>query len=156
VVFADLSGYTRLTEVRGDEVAAGVAATLQRQAESAARAHEGRLVKLLGDGVMLHFRDAGQAVRAGVALVENLRGEQLEARVGVAAGPVVERDRDLFGRTVNLAARIAEQAGPGEVVVTVDVVEAADSAVSFVELGEASLKGFDDPVPLYLASAEGR
>jgi adenylate cyclase len=158
VVFTDLSGYTRLTEVRGDEVAAGVAATLQQLAESTAREHEGRLVKLLGDGAMLHFRDAGQAVRAGVALVRDLGADvELDARAGVAAGPVVERDRDLFGRTVNLAARIAEQAGPGEVLVTEDVTKAAtDEAISFDTLGETRLKGFDDPVPLFRAVAGDR
>jgi class 3 adenylate cyclase len=154
VVFTDLSGYTRLTEAHGDEAAAGVAATLQRRAEAVARGHEGRLVKLLGDGAMLHFPDAVRAVQAGLALVGDLRSDlELEARAGVAAGPVIERDRDLFGRTVNLAARIAERAGPGEVVVSETVVQAvADGTFSFDELGEATLKGFDQSVPLFRAA----
>jgi class 3 adenylate cyclase len=155
VVFADLSGYTRLTEAHGDEAAAGVAATLQRRAEAAARGHQGRLVKLLGDGAMLHFRDARQAVQAGLALIRDLRSDlELESRAGVAAGPVIERDRDLFGRTVNLAARIAERAGPGEVVVSEAVVQAAgDGTFSFDELGEVTLKGFSETVPLFRAAA---
>jgi class 3 adenylate cyclase len=155
VVFTDLSGYTRLTEAHGDEVAAGVAATLQRRAEAVARGHAGRLVKLLGDGAMLHFPDARHAVQAGLALVGDLESDlELEARAGVAAGPVIERDRDLFGRTVNLAARIAERAGPGEVVVNEAVVQAvADGNLTFDALGEATLKGFDQSVPLFRAVA---
>jgi class 3 adenylate cyclase len=155
VVFADLSGYTRLTEALGDEAAAGVAATLQRRAEAVARGHGGRLVKLLGDGAMLHFRDPSQAVSAGLALIDDLGSHlELDARAGVAAGPVIERDRDLFGRTVNLAARIAETAGPGEVVVSESVKQEIEAGgFTFEPLGDAGLKGIADPVPLFRVRA---
>jgi adenylate cyclase len=155
VVFTDLSGYTRLTEVRGDEVAAGVATTLQRQAESVARAGEGRLVKLLGDGAMLHFRDAGRAVQAALDLVAALAADPgLQARAGVAAGPVIERDRDLFGRTVNLAARIAGTAGPSQVIVSEGVVQGVgDGRFIFEDVGTAELKGITGAVPLFRVAA---
>jgi adenylate cyclase len=75
VVFVDLSGYTRLTEERGDEVAVRLAATLQREAATAATAHGGRLVKLLGDGAMLGFPDAKRGLAAALELIRALSVE---------------------------------------------------------------------------------
>jgi adenylate cyclase len=153
VVFVDLSGFTRLTEEHGDEVAVDFAATLQREAESVAAANDGKLVKLLGDGAMLRFPDARRGLTAAVALVGALRADGgLPAHGGVHAGPVVERDLDLFGRTVNLASRIGEAAPPGEVLVTEAVVEAVDDpAVRFDRVDGLSLKGIPEPVPLFRA-----
>jgi len=74
------------------------------------------------------------------------------ARVGIHAGPVVFQEGDYFGRTVNVAARIADYARPGEVVVTRDVVDAADGApVSFTEIGDVELKGVSGTLRLHLA-----
>jgi adenylate cyclase len=158
VVFIDLSGYTRLTEERGDEVAVRLAATLQREAAAAATANGGRLVKLLGDGAMLRFPDAGSGLEAALGLVRALSVEGgLPAHAGVHAGPVVERDLDLFGRTVNLASRIAGAAGPGEVLVSEAVVEAVDSpAWQFERANPAMLKGFADPVVLFRVTVRGQ
>jgi adenylate cyclase len=151
VVFVDLSGYTRLTEERGDEVAVRLAATLQREAAAAATANGGRLVKLLGDGAMLRFPDAKRAVAASLELVRALSVDRgLPAHAGIHAGPVVERDLDLFGRTVNLASRIADAAGSGEVLVSESVVEAADDpAWGFERADPEVLKGITDPVALF-------
>jgi class 3 adenylate cyclase len=151
VVFVDLSGYTRLTEERGDEAAVRFAATLQREADNVARANGGRLVKLLGDGAMLHFPDAHSGLEAAIALVRALSIDGgPPAHAGVHAGPVIERDLDLFGRTVNLASRIAEAAGPGEVLVSEAVVEAVDNPVlRFERAGAAALKGITEPVTLF-------
>jgi len=153
VVFADVSGYTRLTDERGDEVAVRIASSLQRKAEAAATAHGGRLVKLLGDGAMLSFPDSRRGVRAALELVRTLTAEtDVAAHAGAHVGPVIERDRDLFGGTVNMASRIAERAGPGEVIVSEAVVrDAADDGVGFDPVGETSLKGFVEPVPLFRA-----
>jgi len=152
VVFVDLSGYTRLTEEHGDEAAVRLAATLQREADAAAVTGGGRLVKLLGDGAMMRFPDAGSGVDAAVALVRSLREDGMQARAGVHAGPLIERDLDLFGRTVNLAARIAEVAGPGDVLVTAAVVEALDDrGRGFVGVDEVMLKGIPEPVSLFRA-----
>jgi adenylate cyclase len=157
VAFVDLSGYTRLTEERGDEVAVGFAATLQREAEAVAASRGGRLVKLLGDGAMLHLPDAGRGVEAALDLVRALGDQgEISAHAGVHAGPVVERDLDVFGRTVNLASRIAEAAGPREVLVTQEVVDvAADAGVRFEPADGAELKGIPGPVPLFRATREG-
>ena len=128
MVFVDLTGYTRLTEEHGDEVAVRLASTLQREAEAVATANDGRLVKLLGDGAMLRFPDAERGLMAALALVKALTDHgNLPSRAGVHAGPLIERDLDLFGRTVNLASRLAEAAGPGEVLVSEAVRQAVDN-----------------------------
>ena len=114
MVFLDLTGYTRLTEEHGDEAAAELAASLAVLVSRESRRRGGRAVKYLGDGVMFHFSDPGEAVLCSLDLVEQAPAASMPpAHVGVHAGPVVLRDGDYFGRTVNLAARIAAKAGPG-------------------------------------------
>jgi adenylate cyclase len=148
--FVDLVGYTRLTEERGDEAAAELAAALAMLVGRASREHGGVPVKRLGDGVMVHFREPAGAVLAALQMVEQLPEAGLPpAHVGVAAGPVVVQGGDYFGRTVNLAARIAAHAGAGQVLVSQRVVESAPpQGVRFVELGELRLKGIARPVRL--------
>jgi adenylate cyclase len=133
ISFLDITGYTRLTEERGDAAAADVAARLARLVERSSQEHGGRPVKWLGDGVMFHFREPGGAVVAALEMVEGAARHDLPpAHVGVHAGPVIFQEGDYFGRTVNLAARIAEYARPGEVVVSQEVVDSANGApVSF-------------------------
>jgi class 3 adenylate cyclase len=111
-------------------------------------------VKWLGDGVMIHYREPAGAVLSALGLVAQLPEAGLPpAHVGVAAGPVVAQGGDYFGRTVNLAARIAAHASAGQVLVSQLVAESAPpQGVRFVELGELPLKGFARPVPLLEAS----
>ncbi len=146
--FLDLVGYTRLTEERGDQAAAELAGTLAVLVDRSSREHGGVPVKWLGDGVMVHYRDPAGAVRSALHLVEELPQAGLPpAHVGVAAGPVVVQGGDYFGRTVNLAARIAARAGAGQVLVSDSVVESASpEGVSFVELGALRFKGIARPV----------
>jgi adenylate cyclase len=148
--FVDLVGYTRLTEERGDEAAAALAASLAVLVGRASREHGGVPVKRLGDGVMVHFREPAGAVLSALGMVEQLPEAGLPpAHVGVAAGPVVVQGGDYFGRTVNLAARIAAHATAGQVLVSQSVVESAPpEGVSFVALGELRLKGIARPVRL--------
>jgi len=148
--FLDLVGYTRLTEEHGDQVAAGLAEALAVLVDRSSRAHGGVPVKWLGDGVMVHFRDPAGAVLAALEMVEEVPTAGLPpAHVGVAAGPVVVQGGDYFGRTVNLAARIAAHASASRVLVSERVAERAPpQGVTFVELGELSLKGFARPVRL--------
>jgi adenylate cyclase len=148
--FLDLVGYTRLTEERGDQAAAELAEALALLVGRSSREHDGVPVKWLGDGVMVHFREPAGAVRSALGLVEGLPAAGLPpAHVGVAAGPVVVQGGDYFGRTVNLAARIAARAGAGQVLVSQRVAESAPpEGVSFVELGELRLEGFARPVRL--------
>jgi adenylate cyclase len=157
IVFVDLSGFTALTRERGDESAVHAAASLQRRADDAARKHRGRLVKLLGDGAMLRLTDAAVGVSAALELVETMSGEGiLSSHAGVHAGPVIERDLDVFGQTVNLASRIADVAGPGEVLVSETVARAGpDAAFGFEPIGDASLQGIPEPVALFRVTRDG-
>jgi len=148
--FVDLAGYTRLTEEQGDQAAAELASTLAVLVERSSRAAGGTPVKWLGDGVMLHFRRPAGAVEASLAMVGELPSAGLPpAHVGVAAGPVVVQGGDYFGRTVNLASRIAARAQAGQVLVTEAVAAAVPGdGVAFSDLGELRLKGFSAPVRL--------
>jgi adenylate cyclase len=152
IAFLDLSGFTRLTEERGDEAAAELAATLADLVQDASLPHGGQPVKLLGDGVMFHFPRATSAVRCALELVERAPEEGLPpAHVGVSSGPVVFRDGDYFGRTVNIAARVADRAGPHQVLVTDDVVQACGDEATFVAMGRFELKGLAEPLMLHQA-----
>jgi adenylate cyclase len=153
VCFLDLTGYTRLTEERGDEAAADLATRLARLVRRSAQEHGGTPVKWLGDGVMFYFREPGHAVLAAVEMVAVVGRQGLPpAHVGIHAGPVVFQEGDYFGRTVNLAARIAEYARPGEVLVSQEVVDAADGGpVTFTEIGPVELKGVPGTLRLHIA-----
>ena len=155
--FLDLSGYTRLTEERGDEAAAEIAATLGGLVQRRANDHGGRPVKWLGDGVMLYFPEADGAVLSALDLADVVPAAGLPpAHTGIDAGPVVVQDGDYFGRTVNTAARIAAEAGPGEVLVSDRVVQSVRSpAIAFVDVGPVELKGLPDPVRLHRAGRAG-
>jgi adenylate cyclase len=148
--FLDLVGYTRLTEQQGDVTAAALAETLAVLVNRSSREHGGVPVKWLGDGVMVHYREPAGAVRSALGLVAQLPEAGLPpAHVGVAAGPVVAQGGDYFGRTVNLAARIAAHASAGQVLVSQRVAEAAPpDGVVFTDAGEVELKGFARPVRL--------
>jgi adenylate cyclase len=152
VCFLDLTGYTRLTEERGDEVAADLAARLATLVRRSSRQHGGQLVKWLGDGMMFYFPDPGRAVLAALDMVEDAATHALPpARVGIHAGPVVFQEGDYFGRTVNIASRIADYARPGEVLVSQEVVDAADRTVTFTEIGPVELKGVSGTLRLHVA-----
>jgi class 3 adenylate cyclase len=111
-----------------------------------------------GDGlVVFYFGDPGQGVLAALDMVEGVATHALPpARVGIHAGPVVFQEGDYFGRTVNIAARIAEYARPGEVLVTQEVVDAADGIpVAFTEIGQVELKGVSGTLRLHTAHRGG-
>jgi adenylate cyclase len=154
IAFLDLTGYTKVTEERGDRAAAELAGRLVEIVHELAHRYGGRLVKLLGDGVMFHFPEPGQAVRCGLELVDRVPRLGLPlARVGLHSGPVVFQDGDYFGRTVNVAARITDHARPGEILVSDQVVADVDrlEAVRFEPVGPVSLKGLSAPITLYTA-----
>ncbi len=155
IAFLDLSGFTRMTEEAGDEAAALEADRLAQLVRAAAASNGGGVVKLLGDGAMLHFVTPADAVRCGLELVDAVPEANLPpARVGVDAGPLIRRDGDFYGRTVNVAARLTDYARPREVLVTASVVHVAASAadVTFTEIGPVTLKGVAEPVPIWSAA----
>ena len=102
---------------------------------------------------MFVFREPAGAVRAALEMVDTARREEMPpAHVGLHAGPVLFQEGDYFGRTVNLAARIADYARQGEVLVSQDVVDAcADTELSFREIGPVELKGVPEPIRLHVA-----
>ena len=152
IAFADLAGYTRFTEEEGDEEALsfverfieGVTGTLPDDA---------RLVKTIGDEVMVVGSDV-QALTDWAVGLQELYDERPEPRVGLHCGATLYRDGDYFGREVNLASRVVARARGGEVLVTDAVVDAVGdkSQLSFDEIGQVKLKGFDQPRRLYRAS----
>jgi adenylate cyclase len=151
--FLDISGYTRLTEERGDEAAAGLAERLNRLVHRVSVKRGGRPVKWLGDGVMLYFRDPGAGALAALEMVDGVAGAGLPpAHVGLHAGPVVFREGDYYGQTVNVASRIAQYARPGEVVVSQAVVDGSGEApVRYQEIGPVELKGVAGAMRLHAA-----
>jgi adenylate cyclase len=155
--FLDLSGYTRLTEQRGDEAAAEMAATLGKIVQRSSHGRGGRPVKWLGDGVMVYFRRPAPAVLFGLEMLEATPAADLPpAHVGIDAGPVVFQDGDYFGRTVNVAARIAAHATAGQVLVSDNVMQVTnDPGVEFIDLGSVELKGVSRPVRLHEARSQG-
>jgi class 3 adenylate cyclase len=153
VSFLDITGYTRLTEERGDAAAADLAGRLGTLVRRSSQEHGGQPVKWLGDGVMFYFPDPSQGVLACLDMVEGVASHDLPpAHVGIHAGPVVFQEGDYFGRTVNIAARIAEYARPGEVLVTQEVRDVAQGApVTFTDVGPVELKGVSGTLHLHSA-----
>ena len=150
--FADLSGYTRLTEESGDDEAARVSLSLAQLVNEVAAEHHGDVVKMLGDGVHFHFRDpATQCAPHWKSSTSSARGSSA-CPCGVNAGPMIYDEGDYFGRTVNIAARIAAQASANRVFVGEDLVRGVEPEGFHVrEVGQFDLKGIAQPVTLYEA-----
>src|SRR5437867_2929133 len=153
ICFLDISGYTRLTQERGDDAAADLSTTVARLVQRSSVQHGGKPIKWLGDGVMFYFGDPGPGVRAALEMVDGLAAAGLPpAHVGLHAGPVLFQQGDYFGQTVNLSARIADYARPGEVLVTHAVADASQKeGVAFGEIGPVELKGVSGTVHLLRA-----
>jgi adenylate cyclase len=155
-VFADLVGYTALTEERGDEAAARVAREFRRTMCALSREHGARQVKSMGDGVMIWAPDAGEAVALAAHAVDVIgtRDDLLPLRVGVHTGPAVMRGCDWYGSAVNVAARLAAEAQPNEALVSAATRAAAHDPLER-RLGarrELALRGLGRPVSAWRLS----
>jgi class 3 adenylate cyclase len=152
-VFADLAGYTRLTEQRGDEAAARVAREFRRTMRALSRRHDAWQVKSMGDGVMIWAPDAGQAMTLAARAIEEVgsRDDLLPVRIGVHTGPAVMRGCDWYGSAVNVAARLAAAAAPGEALVSAATRDAATGADAPPVSGcrRLVLRGVARPVPAF-------
>jgi adenylate cyclase len=152
IAFADLAGYTRLTEERGDEEAVGV---VERFVDSVQRSLpiDARVIKTLGDEVMVVGADALALTQWAVDFQAALAPDVPAPRIGIHTGEALYRDGDYYGRDVNQAARVVARAAGGEVLVTRQVVDAAGGVdgMRFELIGEIGLKGFSDPVELFHA-----
>jgi adenylate cyclase len=151
ICVVDLTGYTRLTEEQGDEVAARLASNLAALVDDISRRYEGRPMRWLGDGGVFYFKEPSAAIVAALEMSEGARAAGLPpTHIGVHAGPVIFQDGDVYGRTVNVAARIASRAKGGEVLTSEETVERADGVDGrFERVGAARLKGVELPVILY-------
>ena len=150
--FVDISGYTRMADAYGDEEAARVARRFARLVDESAASHGGQVVKSLGDGAMVVFDSVDRSLDWAASMLDRSEREGLPTlHIGLNAGPVVRRDGDYFGSVVNVAARVAAQAGPGEILVTATVRHAvADAGTArFEKVGPTRLRNVAQPVHLY-------
>lgn len=142
VAFLDLTGFTRLTNEEGDATAAAVAMLLGDLGARVARSRGGRVVKLLGDGVLMWFPGIIDAAEASLELLDRLPESGLPpGHVGIARGPIIARDGDIFGRTVNLAARISDVAPSGELYVPAATGDALAGHFVVEPVGRTTLAG---------------
>ena len=149
-VFADLAGYTALTDERGDEAAARIAREFRRTMGALTREHGATQVKSMGDGVMIWAPDPGRAIQLAAHTVELVgsREDLLPVRVGVHTGPAVMQGCDWYGSAVNVAARLASEAQPNEALVSAATRDAArhTDAAPLAERRELTLRGVSRPV----------
>lgn len=157
IAFADLAGYTRLTEERGDERAVEA---VERFVEAVSRSLpiDARVIKTLGDEVMVVGAEPLALTEWAVEFAANAPEGGPPPRIGLHCGDALYRDGDYYGREVNQAARVVARALGGEVLVTRAVVDAASGAesLSFRRIGEVGLKGFSEPTELFYASSAQR
>jgi len=159
-LFADIAGYTALTEAHGDADAAELAGDFCRAMSEVAAARGGEVIKTIGDAVMVRHHDPAEAVALGLtAAYDVIAGHGFPAvRVGMHHGPAIEREGDWFGATVNLAARVAAVAAGGEVLLTAAVRESTRdlAGVEFETRGEHRIRNVAAPVPLFAAVRDDR
>jgi adenylate cyclase len=157
VMFTDMVGSTKLTQTRGDAVAQQVVRTHNRIVRDALSKHAGKEIKHTGDGIMASFPTTSNAVEAAIFIQRDTKAQNaadpdlpLVLKIGINAGEPIAEDDDLFGTTVQLAARIVDKAQKGEILVS-EIVRGicAGKELQFANRGGFEMKGFADPVTLY-------
>ncbi len=156
IAFADLAGYTRLTEEQGDERAVSAVERFVEEVERTLPI-DARVLKTLGDEVMVVGPDPVALTQWAVGLQSHAPAGVPPPRIGIHHGEAIYRDGDYYGREVNQAARVVARAAGGEVMVTRTVVDQAAGVdgLAFKLIGEVGLKGFSEPTELFLASTRG-
>jgi adenylate cyclase len=153
IVFTDLSGFTRYTADAGDEAATAMLAEHHRMVGPVIRSRGGRIVKRLGDGLLLAFPSSEAGVYAALELLPTAP-ESLQLRAGVHCGEVVATRDDVIGHVVNIAARVADSAKGNEVLLTSDVRSSVGElrGVSFSRLRRRTFKGVDEAIAVCRAT----
>lgn len=155
-VFADLAGFTALTEAHGDEEAADLALDFAAKVQGWLDSVGGGDLKLIGDAAMVRCADAASALELSLTIVEELPGlgDYPAVRIGLNTGPAASRDGDWFGATVNLAARVASHAAGGEILATEATHGAVGESpdVTWERLGEHLFRNVREPVHIWRAS----
>jgi adenylate cyclase len=155
VLAADVAGYSRL--MGADEVGTLEALKAHRRevVDPAIAANRGRIVKTTGDGMLVEFASAVDAVTCAVAVQEQMaaRGGQISFRIGINVGDIISDGDDIFGDGVNIAARIENECAPGGVCLSDDAFRQVrgKTAFAFDDLGEQALKNIERPVRIYAA-----
>ena len=153
-LFADLAGFSALTEAHGDEQAADLVDGFCREARALLPEHGGEEVKAIGDALMIRVGDAGEAVRLALRLAHEVGGRHgfPAVRVGLHTGPAVQRERDWFGATVNIAARVSTAAQAGDVLLTRATLEAVGSeqhGLEFRSRGPQEFKNIGEAIEVF-------
>jgi class 3 adenylate cyclase len=158
-VFADIAGFTALTEAHGDEQAARLVADFCDAVAAELPAYGGTQIKTIGDALMLRIADSQHAVLLGLRIAHDvLTGHGAPSvRVGMHHGPAIERNGDYIGATVNLAARISGAASGGEVLLTARTAALAPliEGVLYESRGRQALRNIRDPVEIVAAVRHG-
>jgi class 3 adenylate cyclase len=150
VMFTDLVSSTALTQQIGDEAAQQVVEAHDAAVQEALAGHNGALIKHTGDGIMAAFDSATDAARAAQVLARRLSHEGVKVRVGLNAGEPIERDGDLFGTAVQLAARLGDAAADGQVLATQVVRDLTEGkGLNWSAAPAIEAKGFDQPIPVF-------
>jgi len=155
IMFTDIVGSTEMCSRHGDDAAIHMLGVHDRIVRAAVGANNGREVKHTGDGIMAAFNSAASAVKTACAIQGQLNDHNgagpdlpVVVRIGISAGEPVEQAADLFGSTVQLAARLCAQAEPGQVLVSTVVADLClGKNLKFVDAGECELKGFEGKIP---------
>jgi adenylate cyclase len=164
ILFTDLVGFTEFNDVSGDDAALHVLDKQRKLIDAVLNRHPGsRLVKEIGDGLMVWSPSAPAALSSASEFAANIDAARetdafpLAVRLGIHHGPVHERGDDLIGRTVNLAARIADLAGPSELLVSEEVLAACPAAdrQNVEPVGSVTVKGVAAPVWLHRVAERG-
>lgn len=157
IMFTDLKDSTLMTTMFGDTKALHLLHIHNALIRNALREHHGNEVKHTGDGIMASFVKVEQAVQCAIAIQKAFAAhnqgdpnESLHIRIGLSAGEPVEEDGDLFGSAVQLAARICAHTAPDHILVAQIVRnECPSQQYEFVDLGEITPKGFDNPIQVH-------
>lgn len=157
ILFTDMEGSTALTQKLGDDMAMEVLRTHDRIAQDAISSHRGRSIKHTGDGIMACFPSVVRGLRCAIAIqqgLEELSGQgyepRIRVRIGLSAGEPVTENDDLFGTSVQLAARICAACDPDAILAASVVRElSAGKGFDWEDQGETVLRGFEEPVRLF-------
>ena len=158
-LFADLAGFTALTEAHGDEDAADLAADFFGCVRALLPEYGAEEVKTIGDAVMVRCERADDAIELGLRIVDEVgkRSRFPTVRIGMHTGPATQRGRDWFGATVNIAARVSAIAGGDQVLISNSTKEAAGE-LEGIELrrhGQRRFRHVNQPVDVYRAARAG-
>jgi adenylate cyclase len=149
IAFADLTGYTRLTEEEGELTAIDAVERFVEAIETTLP-DEARVIKTIGDEAMIVSSDPANLTDWAVGF-QRLQGGRPRPRIAIHCGVALYRDGDYYGRDVNIASRVAARAAGGEVLVTRPVVEQAGSNLEFERIAEIKLKGFNEATEIFVA-----